>query len=565
MRLIRSIEVERFRSLERVRLSDLSDVVALVGPNNCGKSNVLRALNLFFNDEVEPGRYLDLDRDYSFRAPPKKKKSIRVAVHFDLPPVFRFNKRLRAAGDYVGTSFWVRKTWTLDPFEPVIEFSKSGKRYTRITGIDADKVRQFLGMVSFRYIPNRAVPAEVIRDESRAIQRELARRVANYAKGEPDRPLRENLQRFAARMVGPIALDLTESCLGMVDVELATPDRLADMLAPCIFRASIAPAGKVEDTYLGAGVQALLMFRVLHTLVDSSEFRSFGWKQGAVWAVEEPESSLHRDLQVRLAALFREYALLPGSRFQIISTTHNEVFVQAASSGCFVGLDDGGGTLVTPEPIGQLTDKASTALVSGWMPPALKFLFQPVVIVEGDIDARVLQHAAELTGIARGVTVATVSQLDPALGGDGLAQVKKFVSQHSMALSVRLPRSPLLVLLDWEVSPGEEAEIARRYGASGSRYVRRWDPAWAHPRVGEDFRGIERFYSHSFLLRARQRGIAGIGVAVDGSLVLGRRNLGAAKARLAELFRTDAAPEDCEHLKHALMWMEEVASAAGQL
>jgi len=565
VRLIRCVAVERFRSLERVHLSDLSDVVALVGPNNCGKSNVLRALNLFFNDELEPGRYLDLDRDYSFGAPPKKKKSIRVAVQFDLPPVFSFNKRLTGAGDYVGTSFWIRKTWTWGPLEPVIEFSKSGRTYRRLTGGDADKVRQFLGMVSFRYIPNRAVPAHVVRDESRAIQRELARRVANYAKGEPDKPLRENLERFAAGMVGPIAADLRESCLGMMDLELATPRGLADMLAPSIFRASIAPTGKVEDTYLGAGVQSLLMFHVLHTLVDSSEFRSFGWKQAAVWAVEEPESSLHRDLQVRLAALFREYALRPHSRFQIISTTHNEVFIQAATSGFWVGLDQTSGTVVRARPVRELADDASTALVSGWMPPPLKSFFQPVVVVEGDIDVRVLHHAAKVTGLAQRVTFATVSQLDAAFESGGLNQIKKFLSQHSMALSVRLPHSPLLVLLDWEASDGDEAEIARRYGTSGSRYVRRWDPAWADPAVSQDFRGIERFYSRSFLLRAIEQGVPSIGVAADGSLVVSPRSLAQAKSRLAEMFCTNATAEDCDHIRHALAWMEEVVGAAGQL
>ena len=63
MRLITSVHVRGFRSLADVRLNDLSNFVALVGPNNSGKSNVFRALNLFFNNELDKDSYLDLSAD----------------------------------------------------------------------------------------------------------------------------------------------------------------------------------------------------------------------------------------------------------------------------------------------------------------------------------------------------------------------------------------------------------------------------------------------------------------------------------------------------------------------
>lgn len=53
MRFIRAIRIRDFRSLPSVDLTDLDNVVPIVGPNGSGKSNLLRALNLFFNDEVE--------------------------------------------------------------------------------------------------------------------------------------------------------------------------------------------------------------------------------------------------------------------------------------------------------------------------------------------------------------------------------------------------------------------------------------------------------------------------------------------------------------------------------
>jgi hypothetical protein len=86
------------------------------------------------------------------------------------------------------------------------------------------------------------------------------------------------------------------SCAGITDLQLATLVALFDMLLPSGFKAGIGGGGEVDDTLLGAGAQSLLMFHVLH-LIDQYDFQNFGWRQAAVWAVEEPESSLHRELK----------------------------------------------------------------------------------------------------------------------------------------------------------------------------------------------------------------------------------------------------------------------------
>ncbi|HLA81540.1 MAG TPA: AAA family ATPase, partial [Thermoleophilia bacterium] len=337
MQLIRSVEVRRFRSIDHVVLQDLSDFTILVGPNNSGKSNILRSLNLFFNDWLERNTYLDFDRDYFTSAPSKKRKEISVTVEFEWPSTFNLRSDQKAIRAYLGEKFSLRKTWTpKTPYDPLPELNRDGSHWEQLSGDGLEKAQQFLKLISFRYIQNRAVPAEIIREEWSAIRRELARRVANYAPSAG--PLFANIKKFADSMVEPIGAEIKRWAAGIEQIELATPQGLADMLAPSIFRAAIGSGAKVEDTSLGSGVQAILMFSVLHDLVDKSEFRDFGWKQGAVWAVEEPESSLHRDLQMRLAAQLRSYTVSEGSRFQIISTTHNEIFVMSGTAGFSVTL-----------------------------------------------------------------------------------------------------------------------------------------------------------------------------------------------------------------------------------
>ena len=68
MKIIERIELKYFRSFgeKNVKITDLKDLNIFSGSNDVGKSNVLRALNLFFNDEINIGEKFDLKKDLSF-------------------------------------------------------------------------------------------------------------------------------------------------------------------------------------------------------------------------------------------------------------------------------------------------------------------------------------------------------------------------------------------------------------------------------------------------------------------------------------------------------------------
>jgi predicted ATP-dependent endonuclease of OLD family len=69
---------------------------------------------------------------------------------------------------------------------------------------------------------------------------------------------------------------------------------------------------------------------------DRDYFQQFGWKQAAVWAVEEPESSLNTALEARTAHSLSRVAKEHGGRLQIIGTTHSDLMIQYGEAGCFV-------------------------------------------------------------------------------------------------------------------------------------------------------------------------------------------------------------------------------------
>ncbi len=125
MKLIDKIEIKYFRSFyeKKVEIIDLKDLNIFSGKNDCGKSNILRALNLFFNNETEIGKKLIFAEDFSkFKAiqikedKSKREESaakkaareqhsiISIKIHFDLSSLERPIKNLPK-------NFWISRTW----------------------------------------------------------------------------------------------------------------------------------------------------------------------------------------------------------------------------------------------------------------------------------------------------------------------------------------------------------------------------------------------------------------------------------------------------------------------
>ena len=89
MILIEKLEIFYFRSIYTLKLDNIKDLCILSGRNDCGKSNVLKALNLFFNNETDWQTELDFSRDFSLRRLEevrkktiKGKQFIRVKIYF---------------------------------------------------------------------------------------------------------------------------------------------------------------------------------------------------------------------------------------------------------------------------------------------------------------------------------------------------------------------------------------------------------------------------------------------------------------------------------------------------
>ncbi|MCB9898879.1 MAG: AAA family ATPase [Planctomycetes bacterium] len=497
MDLIKRVEVNGFRSIRSADLGTLGPMTSLVGRNSSGKSNILRALNLFFNDEVDPGKPLEFGRDAYNEIPRSRtKKRISVAVTFDLPIQFVFRSGLEALEQF-GRHFTITKTWELDPLRKPVQDTQVDREGELIQS-GAHLSTQFLSLVRFRYIPNRTVPSRLLKEEGQVVADAILKRVAS---SQHARGFVASLSKAAERMLRDATSSLVSCGAPLNELSMVSGDSIGQLLRMGGFQARGQHGGLVEDEAWGSGHQSFFLYELLRA-IDTSYSRYYGWRQATVWGLEEPEAALHRDLETRLAGEIRRWCLDSQNRLQVLATTHSPVITMGSTDGYWVELTDKS-TRVERMSIPKLTKAADKKGVSGWVHPVLSFPWNPVVLVEGPIDERVLSHVADLAGLSD-LRFLSLPSLDEAQRGGGKDRIIKYLRENAAILQNRPPTAPLLVLLDWEVSDLDLAKAREAYGPGADRRVIRMDAGFCHSQMGRSFHGIERFYPPRIAVEAHE-------------------------------------------------------------
>ena len=139
MKIITKVEINYFRSTYSIDLKGVSDLNVLIGGNDSGKSNILKALNLFFNNQTEH------EHDFSFLDDLTRKRerearsakgraTIWIKVHFN-----NFLKWKSLPKEFV-----IKKTWNRYSSQPEIAFPKD---------VSSTSVAKFINKISFHYVP----------------------------------------------------------------------------------------------------------------------------------------------------------------------------------------------------------------------------------------------------------------------------------------------------------------------------------------------------------------------------------------------------------------------------
>lgn len=528
MQLISEVGIRSFRSLSDARLGGLGHFTAIAGLNNAGKSNVLRALNAFFTGRTDGDKLLSVDQDY-FRPhlTKKKAKAIRVGVRFSLPTHFNFQKSIQGVRSFLGgPDFEISKEWTRGAAAPA--YFLNGRPALDPEG--RAQVDQFLSLISFRYIPNRVLPLDIIRGEHGALRDVLIRRFAKRVKGRASDF--EVLEKTSANLIKSINSHVKESCPGVGDVRLATPRSWKDMVFAFGYKLASGEV-EIDDALQGSGIQSLLMLETL-ALIDRDYFQQFGWRQAAIWALEEPESSLHSSLEAKVSAYLAQVSTDPKGRLQVLATTHSDLVLQHADATILASQElDGSTTLASVPDKFEALEQAARLGVSRWTHPILAFPLDPVVLVEGKYDQAFVEQGLALLAPANRMRICHLDQLlDGAGGSDALV---KYVRSNLRPIRTRAARAPVIVVLDWD-SEGKKKEIEKFLKPGDPCQVFVWPASTFNPKLSKAFHGIERHMTNR-LITAADKSAKVVGTRKDGLKTINQGDYAVLKNAIFEQVR----------------------------
>jgi hypothetical protein len=319
MKLIRRFEIKYFRSIYSASLKQCGSLNVLSGRNDVGKSNVLRALNLFFNGQTDWKTPLDFGRDFSLsrreqvrKESVKGKQFVQVSIEFERPDNFKGSLPER----FVVKRNWYRDQNQFGQTDNLVPLEKSGKCPSTLATAQR-MLPVFLNRVHFEYVP--AVKERAFFDHILSrLQHSLLGVVLDTE--NPISQLSVQLAEHIGQQVGNLRDDFSRAT--SLDTSIEPPQQLSSLFQA--FQVSV-PSGEnqVSLNLRGDGMQARYIPSVLHYIASKSS--SF-----FIWGFEEPENSLEFSSADSLAT---DLENLYSKDAQIFITSYSPAMVSRTGAG----------------------------------------------------------------------------------------------------------------------------------------------------------------------------------------------------------------------------------------
>lgn len=405
---IKSIHIENFRSIRSID-ADLSQLAIFVGRNDCGKSNILRALNLFFNGETNPGVEFTFSEDYNFFAPirVRKAKEVVVRIEIALPETYH------ATNGHV--IIWTKR-WREDGLWSE-DYDYHGQRITKgkrgqeirenVKIPEKSNVHALLRKIEFEYVPaiKDAEYFDDLRGRIYGIISEVAARTFHESSAAFEQSIGDHLNELTASI---------STSLG-IDTRLALPRDLYHIFEKLDF---LSGEKSISLNNRGDGIKARHIPLILQFMAEKKAAlqRRGGQPISSIWAYEEPENNLEFGSAVQLADEL--YALARSGTAQILLTTHSPAFYDLGQREDEIALNfvtrtsDAEGTLTRSDARGIDESLGTLAMLAPRISEMVAQVRQqeeakavaaqlaqqncPRIFVEGESDRLVLSKALQL-------------------------------------------------------------------------------------------------------------------------------------------------------------------------
>lgn len=352
MKLVK-FSVTNFRSLKKANDIPISLTTVLVGKNNEGKSNLLRALSTAmraiefhaehrrlkdrgipilhrYSRHAREGFY-NWERDFPIASQGKTKNTetwFRLEFELNNDEILNFKEEI---GSNLNGTLPLEITCGRDN-EPKIKVAKGGRGSATLNAKSAKITDYIARNISFNYIPAVRTHDQMISVIDDLVSREFSL-LEDHAEYKKALAVISDLQRpVIDRLSKEIKEPLCEFLPNIKEVRIQINEESRKIRHRRDFEIIVDDGTATSIEYKGDGVKSLAALGLL---------KNISHKKGAsIIAIEEPESHLHpgaiHQLQEIISSLEKEN--------QVVLTTHNPLFVNRASLSSNIVVDGGNAT-----------------------------------------------------------------------------------------------------------------------------------------------------------------------------------------------------------------------------
>lgn len=376
--MIKRLKVKNFRSIQNLDI-ELSSINAFIGPNNAGKSNIMKALNLILGETYPTNRSFTEKDFFNY----DNSRKIEIEVHFQNPinidtlQVFGF--KLEFDGNQCNYL-------AIDQTGKVLTYS-SGREVKVSNKMKEESILMYIGLdrqASQQIKPSRwTIYGKLLNYLAKAIPNDkteyFRRTIENEYKNKIYPSLRDfedTLKEYVKEQVG-FDLHLKLSMLDPLEI-------LRD-LRPYFREVGNRQEFDAED--MGAGTQSALSIALARVYSEII-------RKPLIVAIEEPELYLHPHGCRHFYRLLKD---ISNKGVQIIYTTHEKAFVDILNfQSVYIVRKEGGETRVYSGINKNISEKDAIKYATKFDESINEVFFaNKVILVEGPDDKIACSFALE--------------------------------------------------------------------------------------------------------------------------------------------------------------------------
>jgi predicted ATP-dependent endonuclease of OLD family len=301
---VKEIKIKNFRSIVDMTL-DLNNLNILVGLNDSGKSNILKALNLFFNNKTDEDKEFDFGIDYSKFAKRVQKKATEIIVQLKIEIPNGFVDK----GDFIWKKTW-RSNSKLPHFDSLEERLQNKKVFSSWS-----KAPDYLKKIQYTYVPATKSTEyfERLLDDLYAVISTDAESSINKKTIEYSSAVQEFTKGISDTIQKTIGINST----------MTMPPHQLDVFRLFTFKTQ----DDNNDVYLeqrGDGIKARHIPAILKYISEYKArlYKNTAVKSETIWGYEEPETGIELSKCYEFCKEFLRYS----DTIQVLLTTHSPAF-----------------------------------------------------------------------------------------------------------------------------------------------------------------------------------------------------------------------------------------------